>query len=161
MSENKKASRVRQFFKVLSILTMAMFLVIACLLGVGYLHYKATIDLAREEAIAKERTINDTTFRRAGSTVILDKDNQQIAKISLNSYKYLSLSEVSYYVSQGYIAIEDKNFLAEGGIDYKGTTKAAVLYIIGGGKATVGGSTITQQVAKNVFLTQDLSLIHI
>jgi penicillin-binding protein 1A len=158
MNENKKSSPVKRFFKVLSIFMVAMFVLIACVLGGIYLKYKTTIDSARKEAIAKESTINDTTFKRAGSTIILDKDNQQIAKISLNTYKYLSLSEVSYYVSQGYIAIEDKNFLSEGGIDYKGTIKAAVLYIKNRGRATMGGSTITQQVAKNVLLTQNRTL---
>jgi len=117
--------------------------------------FKSTIDAAMVEALAKESSINDTTFKRAGSTIILDKDNQQISKLSNSAYKYLSLSGVSNYVAQGYIAVEDKNFLSEGGIDYMETVKATLLYIINRGKATVGGSTITQQVAKNVFLTQD------
>ncbi|KUO75028.1 MAG: hypothetical protein APF81_12295 [Desulfosporosinus sp. BRH_c37] len=159
MDEIKKISRVKQFFRVSLISIAALIVLITIVLGGLFLNYKTMIDSAREEAFAKERTINDTTFRRAGSTIILDKDNQQIAKLSLNTYKYLSLAEVSEYVSKGYIAVEDRDFLVEGGINYKGTIKAALLYIKNGGKATFGGSTITQQVAKNVFLTQDRTLL--
>jgi penicillin-binding protein 1A len=158
MNKHKKSNRVKQFFKVLTISMAAMLGLIACLLGGVYLTYGTTIESARNDALVKESTINDTTFKRAGSTIILDKDNQRIAKISLNTYKYLSLSEVSDYVLQGYIAVEDKNFLSEGGIDYKATIKAALLYLKNGGKATVGGSTLTQQVAKNVLLSQDRTL---
>ncbi|WP_407311395.1 transglycosylase domain-containing protein [Desulfosporosinus sp. SB140] len=152
---NQVNNRVRQIIKLLIAAIMAMSILLACVLGSVYLMYKSTIDSAKEEALSKENSINDTTFKRAGNTIILDNDDHQIAKLGLNTYKYLDLAHVSDYVSQGYIAVEDKNFLSEGGIDYKETIKAAILYLKNGGKATVGGSTITQQVAKNVLLTQD------
>ena len=155
VKEIKKISRIKRIFRVLLIVSMAMLVLMTCVLGGVYLKYKTAIDSARKDAIAKERSITDTTFKRAGSTVIFDKDNQQIAKISNNTYKYISLSEISPYVPQGYIAVEDKNFMSEGGIDYIATVKATALYIKNGGKATVGGSTLTQQVVKNVLLTQD------
>ncbi|MDR3585693.1 MAG: transglycosylase domain-containing protein [Desulfosporosinus sp.] len=155
MKDKWKNSRMRRVSKVVLIFLLAMLVLIVCALGVAYLVYKPTIDSAREEALAKESGINDTTFKRVGSTLILDKDNQQITKLSNSAYKYLNIASVSKYVSQGYISVEDKNFLSEGGINYVDTGKAMVLYIVNKGKATVGGSTITQQVVKNVFLTQD------
>lgn|GEM_PF-845441 len=157
ISMNKKQirGRAKRFFRTLSISLLAILVLSACVVGGLYLKYKSVIDSAVKNALTKEHSITDTTFKRAGSTIILDKDNQPIAKISNNTYKYLSLSDVSYYVSLGYIAIEDKDFLSEGGINYKDTIKALGLYIKNGGKATVGGSTLTQQVVKNVLLTQD------
>ncbi|SPF44555.1 Transglycosylase [Candidatus Desulfosporosinus infrequens] len=155
MKVNKKDGRVKRIFKFIAIFLLAMLVLITCVLGGVYLKYRTTIDSAREEALTKEKGVNDTTFKRAGSSVILDKDNNQIARINNNNYEYKSLAEVSDYVSQGYIAVEDKNFMSEGGIDYIETIKATLLYIKNGGKATVGGSTITQQVVKNVLLTQD------
>ncbi|MDQ7097135.1 transglycosylase domain-containing protein [Desulfosporosinus sp. PR] len=149
------SDRVKRIIKLFLAALLSILVLLVCILGGGYLMYKSTINSAKEEALAKENSINDTTFKRAGNTIVLDKDDEQIAKLGLSTYKYLDLSQVSNYISQGYIAVEDKNFFSEGGIDYKETIKAAVLYIKNRGKVTVGGSTITQQVAKNVLLTQD------
>ena len=57
------------------------------------------------------------------------------------------------------MAAEDKNFYEHGGIDFSGIARAAVLYIqqYGSGRRPQGASTITQQVAKNFLLTNELS----
>ena len=68
-----------------------------------------------------------------------------------------TLTELPPHVPQAFIAIEDRRFLSHHGIDPAGILRAAAANILRRGVAQ-GGSTITQQLAKNLFLTQDRNL---
>ena len=67
---------------------------------------------------------------------------------------YLSYEEIPVDVCAAIISIEDKKFYQHNGIDYKAILRA-VKEIIENGEVTQGASTITQQLARNIFLTQD------
>ena len=62
-------------------------------------------------------------------------------------------------VINAFLAAEDKNFYEHGGIDFSGMARAAVLYAqnYGSNRRPQGASTITQQVAKNFLLTNEVS----
>jgi penicillin-binding protein 1A len=64
------------------------------------------------------------------------------------------IDELPPYVPQAFIAIEDRRFYSHFGVDPIGIVRAAVANILHRG-VSQGGSTITQQLAKNLFLTQD------
>ena len=66
----------------------------------------------------------------------------------------LSLNDMPAYLPAAFIAMEDRRFYSNAGIDVKGLLRAAVLNMRAG-HVVAGGSTITQQVAKIVFLTPD------
>jgi penicillin-binding protein 1A len=68
-----------------------------------------------------------------------------------------TLKELPRYVPQAFIAIEDRRFYSHFGIDPMGISRAVVANILRRGVAQ-GGSTITQQLAKNLFLTQERTL---
>src|SRR6201991_1211388 len=72
---------------------------------------------------------------------------------------YLPIQAVPKLVINAFLAAEDKNFYEHGGIDYSGMARAALLYAqnYGSGRRPQGASTITQQVAKNFFLTNEVS----
>ncbi len=67
------------------------------------------------------------------------------------------LSELPNYVGKAFIAIEDRRFYSHHGIDPWGIFRAAIADVLHRG-ASQGGSTITQQLAKNLFLTQQRTL---
>jgi penicillin-binding protein 1A len=69
----------------------------------------------------------------------------------------VSLKELPRYLPQAFIAIEDKRFYSHFGIDPTGIARAAVTNILHRG-VSQGGSTLTQQLAKNLFLTQERTL---
>src|SRR5215468_1666233 len=73
---------------------------------------------------------------------------------------YLPIQAVPKLVINAFLAAEDKNFYEHGGIDYSGMARAAVVYAqnYGSGRRPQGASTITQQVAKNFLLSNELSL---
>src|SRR5581483_3091962 len=66
----------------------------------------------------------------------------------------LTLKEVPAYVPKAFIAIEDRRFYSHHGVDPLGIARAAVANILHRG-VSQGGSTLTQQLAKNLFLTQE------
>src|SRR5574340_693106 len=72
---------------------------------------------------------------------------------------YLPIQAVPKLVINSFLAAEDKNFYEHGGIDYTGMARAAVVYLqnYGSNKRPQGASTITQQVAKNFLLTNEVS----
>ena len=72
---------------------------------------------------------------------------------------YLPIQAVPKLVINAFLAAEDKNFYEHGGIDYTGMARAGLVYIqnYGSNRRPQGASTITQQVAKNFLLTNEVS----
>src|SRR6185312_4204150 len=72
---------------------------------------------------------------------------------------YLPIQAVPKLVINAFLAAEDKSFYEHGGLDFSGIIRAAWLYAqnIGTGRRPQGASTITQQVAKNFLLTNEVS----
>lgn len=88
------------------------------------------------------------------NSFVYDKDGNEIAILSSGTKrKCISLSEMSEYLPKAYVAIEDERFYEHSGVDLKRTARATLTYILNKGKSSFGGSTITQQVVKNI--TQD------
>ncbi len=69
----------------------------------------------------------------------------------------MSLKELPPYLPKAFIAIEDRRFYAHHGVDPFGIGRAALANVLHQG-VSQGGSTITQQLAKNLFLTQERTL---
>lgn len=72
---------------------------------------------------------------------------------------YLPIQAVPKLVINAFLAAEDKNFYEHGGIDYTGMARAGLVYLqnYGSNRRPQGASTITQQVAKNFLLTNEVS----
>jgi len=86
------------------------------------------------------------------NSIIVDTDGNVLAELSGDeNRKIVTLNEMSPYLPKAYIAIEDERFKTHHGVDIKRTGAAILSFVTNGGKSTAGGgSTITQQVVKNV-----------
>jgi len=73
-------------------------------------------------------------------------------------WTWVPLSRISPYLRQAVVAGEDASFFTHEGFDWEGI-KAAALYNLEAGKLKRGGSTITQQLAKNLYLSSERSLL--
>src|SRR5450756_2434996 len=86
-------------------------------------------------------------------------DGALLGEYSKERRLYLPIQAVPKLVINAFLAAEDKNFYEHGGIDYQGMARAAVVYAqnFGSNRRPQGASTITQQVAKNFLLTNEVS----
>ena len=106
-------------------------------------------------ALVKVPTPNE--FSTAQTTVVTYADGKtEIARVADANRTSIPLSDVPLVVQREVLAAEDRDFYEHGGFSASGIARAAWNNIIGG--STQGGSTITQQYAKNAYLTQDRTL---
>src|SRR5438874_6077504 len=98
-------------------------------------------------------------YEPAVMTRVHAADGSLLAEYARERRLYIPVQAVPKLVINAFVAAEDKNFYEHGGIDFSGIARAAVLYIqqYGSGRRPHGASTITQQVAKNFLLTNELS----
>src|SRR5271166_2206720 len=95
--------------------------------------------------------------KRPPNIAILADDGSLIANRGDTGGPAVRLIDLPPYLPKAFIAIEDKRFYSHAGIDPFGVSRAILRDITGRG-AIEGGSTLTQQLAKNLFLTQERSL---
>src|SRR5947199_7703615 len=98
-------------------------------------------------------------YEPAVMTRVHASDGALLAEYSKERRLYLPIQAVPKMVINAFLAAEDKNFYEHGGIDFQGMARAAVLFAqnYGSNKRPQGASTITQQVAKNFLLTNEVS----
>ncbi|KQO77096.1 transglycosylase domain-containing protein [Rhizobium sp. Leaf262] len=88
---------------------------------------------------------------------IVAVDGSVLANRGTTGGEALSLEDMSPYLPQAVIAIEDRRFYSHFGIDPLGLARAIVTNVVSG-RTLQGGSTLTQQLAKNLFLSPDRTI---
>src|SRR5881398_326671 len=93
-------------------------------------------------------------------TRIHASDGALLAEYARERRLYLPIQAVPKLVTNAFVAAEDKNFYEHGGIDFGGIIRAGMVYLqnYGSNRRPQGASTITQQVAKNFLLSNEVSL---
>src|SRR6266568_9065568 len=91
-------------------------------------------------------------------TRIHASDGALLAEYARERRLYLPIQAVPKLVTNAFVAAEDKNFYEHNGIDFQGIMRAGLAFVqnYGSGRRPQGASTITQQVAKNFLLTNEL-----
>ena len=86
-------------------------------------------------------------------------DGSLVAEYARERRLYIPIQAVPKLVINAFLAAEDKNFYEHGGLDFLGIARAALNYAqnFGSGRHPQGASTITQQVAKNFLLSNEVS----
>ena len=121
----------------------------ACLLGgIAVLVYVGAIYLRMPSL---DSILHET---RPAAITFLDKDGNEIRSANRIMGTPVSVETLPPHVWQAIVAIEDKRFFKHGPIDLRGITRA-VFSNLASGRVAAGGSTITQQTAKNIFLSRE------
>ena len=94
---------------------------------------------------------------RSPNIKIVSADGRLLANRGMTGGEAVGLHEMSPYIPQAVMAIEDRRFYSHFGIDPIGLARAMVANVMHGG-FTQGGSTLTQQLAKNLFLKPDRTI---
>ena len=122
-----------------------LFLLMVIGIGGLFLYYKKDLDAIRLDEMSIEETVN-TYLDRNGE--LLWKDTGS------NNYRLVvSKEDISEYMYQATIAIEDKNFYNHMGVDFIGLARAFFNTVTG--KRVEGGSTLTQQLIKQVYFADE------
>lgn len=108
------------------------------------MYKEATKDVAKS---------SKATFQAEQTSLVYDVDGNEIKKLKQEKdVSYLDYEDIPDAAKLAIISIEDKNFTTHHGIDIEGIARAGLSLILNRGNITMGGSTITQQLARNVFL---------
>ncbi|WP_036719641.1 transglycosylase domain-containing protein [Paenibacillus harenae] len=88
------------------------------------------------------------------ATVIYDQEGKEATRLAFNKIEEIGYAEIPKHMVDAVVAVEDKRFFEHDGMDMRAITRALVTNFSAGGTVQ-GGSTITQQLAKNVFLSHE------
>ena len=124
-------------------------LALVAALAVGTLYLRMSAQLP-EVASLREVELQEPLYVHAA-------DGQLMAVFGENRRYPVSIEQVPERLRQAFIAIEDARFYEHGGVDYKGVARAIWLLATTDNKRVPGGSTITQQVARQFFLSSEYS----
>ncbi len=92
-----------------------------------------------------------STWEPEQTSKILSHDGRLVAEIGLERRTPVALETLPEYVAQAFVALEDKRFYSHHGFDIRGILRSAVRVVVNRSFAGGGGSTITQQLARNMF----------
>jgi penicillin-binding protein 1A len=136
---------------LLFLLSVAGIGALASLAAVFYIIHIFSQDLPDYQKLA--------TYEPPISTRVHAADGRLIEEFATEKRVFVPVESMPPLVKQGFLAAEDRNFYHHPGVDFVGVLRAVIKNVenVGRGRRPVGGSTITQQVAKNFLLTNEVS----
>lgn len=159
MSKKKKKKQKKKYRVFWFLAKFQIFLLLLVVAGLGWYYYggyaQKVSDLQRE---AKQfvKSSSEETFRSVQTSLVYDANGTLISTLKgEKDVYYLEYEDIPAYATAAMVSIEDKKFYRHNGIDVKAILRAAKA-MIENGEVTQGGSTITQQLARNIFLNQDV-----
>lgn len=149
--KKQKKSRIAKFF--IALLKILLILIILFLIGViiaetlVFLYLKNIHNNIAEDL---EKLIIGIDINYANS-IIVDINGEKLATLNGDEKRQIiTVEEMSEYLPKAYVAIEDERFYEHRGVDLKRTASAIYTYIKNEGYSSFGGSSITQQLVKNI-----------
>lgn len=155
-AKTKKPKRKHRGLKIFLELQVVLILFVIGAITYYYVGgYANEVAKLRNEAIRMVNSADENTFRSSETSLAYDSNGNilSVLKGEKDVY-YLEYSEIPIYAKEAIISIEDKKFYDHRGVDYRAIVRAAYA-MLRNGKVTQGASTITQQLARGIFLTQD------
>lgn len=155
MAKQRKKKKYRGFwifFKLQLFLLLLIIGAVAYYFGGGYAQTVAELKEDADSLVAKS---NKDFFRKGETGLVYDKKGKLLKayKGEKDAY-YIEFDEIPEIVVKTFIAVEDRQFEKHDGVDYRAILRA-VIAMIRNGEVTQGGSTITQQLARTVFLNNE------
>ena len=154
ISKEKKPKKKKKKRKILvKISIVFLFLVV-----IGWFTIGMKVMKLRAEAKDLVANTSEQTFKATQTSVVYDTNGKVITKLKgEKDVYYLKYKDLPVYAVAAMISVEDNNFYKHNGVDFRGIARAAVSFVTNKGEVTQGGSTITQQLARTVFLTREIS----
>lgn len=145
----KKHPHLKRFFKVVFVMCLLMAMAVGGVMA--SIIYRCTW--------GDWKMPDDALDIKYENTTMYDKDGNVVAVLTGNQNReIISKEDMSPYIPKAFISIEDERFEEHHGVDWYRTLGAFVTFITHKGESSFGGSTITQQVVKNVTGEDDNSM---
>lgn len=150
---SRKQKKNSMTWRVLKILAICLLVAFAALAVLAVVRIGIPVASMYRNAVEVVAESDENTFKAEQTSLVYDAEGNEIKKLKgEKDVHYLEYEDIPDAAKLAIIAIEDKNFTSHRGIDIEGIARAAVALIRNRGEITQGGSTITQQLARNVFL---------
>ena len=153
----KKHKKHKKFWFGMKIALLVALLAILAVLLVFYVKFGDDLIKWKQEAekLVEESTVD--TFKASETSIVYASNKSMIAKLKgdKDSY-YLSFEDIPQYVKDAFVSTEDRDFYKHEGVNFLSSFKATALYVrhkITGEDISRGGSTITQQLSKIIYLS--------
>ena len=132
---NKTNNKKITVKRIIIILIVIICIIVAIMLGISCYKWKT---------MAKDMFTNK-------NSIVVDTDGKQIAELGSERKKIkVDSDKMPEKLKDAYVSIEDERFYKHHGVDIKRTTSAIFSYVFHAGNSSYGGSTITQQLVKNI-----------
>lgn len=162
-TKGKKRKKQKKFPKLRFVLKiMFLMMLVGVLVGLVVFYVKFGDDLIHWKNEAKQlvENSNEKTFRSSETSIIYNSKKQPIATLKGDKdSSYIKFADIPKAAIDCMVVSEDRDYYEHGGVNFLSTAKATLLYvkgkITGDDSITRGGSTITQQLVKNVFLSNE------
>lgn len=146
----RKKRRIRR-------LIAAVIIVLLCAAAIAVLPAALKVKQLRDEAVAIIAGSTASDFKSTQTTTAYDTDgNVLLTMRSEKDMYYVSYSDIPQAVKDAFVVMEDKKFFSHNGIDYPSIVRA-IIANRQSEEIEQGASTITQQLVRNVYLTQEVS----
>lgn len=139
----KQRTRMVNFRRIL------LALLVLCLVTLASLFVFIGVTLAQNYDIDESKLA-----KMEQTTKIYDRNGNEVDRLFIQNREYVPLEEIPDIIVSTFVAVEDERFYSHFGVDLKGIVRAAVKNIMSG-STVQGASTITQQLARNVFLSHE------
>jgi membrane peptidoglycan carboxypeptidase len=142
----------------LQLLVFVILLAIVALMFYFYMEYGRTILDLQKEAKQKVRTSTEDTFKSSQTSLVYDMEGNLISALKAEKdVYYIDYEDIPKAAIDAMVVSEDRKFFQHNGVDYLANIRAAIALIKHKGEITQGASTITQQVARNIFLSHKVT----
>ena len=158
-----KVARKKDFFRRLRNVIVILAIAFCALFAAGNLMLKKATGQTLIGCMREAKDLVDSstpdTFRLAQTSYIYSDDGTQLAALAESEdATYLSYEDIPADVVNAFVSVEDRTFWNNSGVDYKGILRVCVNYVKTKGQVAEGASTITQQLARGTFLSNEKTL---
>ena len=158
-----KVARKKDFFRRLRNVILILAIAFCALFAAGNLMLKKATGQTLIGCMREAKDLVDSstpdTFRLAQTSYIYSDDGTQLAALAESEdATYLSYEDIPADVVNAFVSVEDRTFWNNSGVDYKGILRVCVNYVKTKGQVAEGASTITQQLARGTFLSNEKTL---
>lgn len=156
--KGKRRRKKRTVRRIILGYILMLFLLIGVVGGYyAYEKFGKQILVYREDAKEIIANSSEEDFRQDETSIVYDAKGKKIRELTgEKEVYYKTYDEIPAYVIEAMVSVEDRRYYSHKGVDFEGVMRAGLVYFKNGRSITQGASTITQQLARGIYLTDEV-----